>query len=1053
MTCLHSKITDFDKLQKINSFFFYVLLIVNFASFQLVASQNGLCNLCINLFPNCLWDQQNRTLTDECNIFAFLGHLQLVQKTKSKRFTEEYEYVIGRQHETIKSHKIFLDFPQQYEKFQNQTKTSDEIALLLIQLLMKCIECETHSLHSDQSVFILILNFSLDSLRVDNRVFSSLHNAEIIKCYLLKLNEMCLCNLFALTEHGLHDTQFQCIFAKLIAAIESNADTPKLLYALIYLIFAILHNLVYTCTQKSVWNTKINLYNLKFIDDAVIDTCLATLDDLLRNHKPGEYGGKDVETLFEIIFRCLLKIVENLKRYDQITVSSSAHNPYLHNHSTVKERTGNHRRVKTKQVHCLSTLPRLTCYFQNILITLLPALPKEMMEHSMLYLARSGLCCCHYKLSLYNAILNSIFNLSTYYRKCAYKFLYYKLISTIFLRCPLNMTSNTTKSKNNTSSCTKCDVKLKSPEFHEGLLQIYKTFYGKLVNNEEDLTNLLFFLKHLKHLSHLLTNDIASGILAEIVLPIFRNYKNKLFSKSDGNNHSPQHTLKFWQRTKTNKDQKNTKGPHQLHLVIHHFDICQKEDYNKLLNECLNIFAMYLRDIRLIKAFYNEENIRHLEDLLEEPFLIRGVCDLIKIGIDNITFLGDTNQEQSILSRRLITLQFTSSERAQLLFNGLIRKVKKLNTSYSKDFWLDNANADGVPQVDGDLKLKTVDILHIVALQWTLNYELLKTSQYFYNEFAKIYSIAHEDEDESDDQSHKENVNDEASNCSEINSNVTLKPGDKTILDILQLNCNALNAFLMLAPKKCCPRKCFSTIGSQVNKDFDSSWELIESFIDSIRKPKTTLSISTTSSTSSTIDSYHTATRLLVEDLTSSLYSNQYQITSQFNSADFTAFNEQESSSFLKHLQQRQGFKLCQDNLLNESVVLFDIRNYSSGQQYKNPNFYYFRSCLSASDPDRTLPTNADTLLLNNVTGNEGILNKLFQIFGSIFTGSRSNSFLNLDDHTSPSPVAAATEIDIEEDLQPLFDANGDCKKLLLKLFEATMAICVKGYQNEEGKC
>ncbi|XP_073836840.1 lysosomal-trafficking regulator mauve [Musca autumnalis] len=1028
---------------------------------KLVASQNGLCNLCINLFPNCPWDQQCQTLNDDCSIFAFIGNLQLSQKTNNKSFPNEHNKVIDRHYDLNSSHCTSQEFPQDYENFIKQTKTSDEIALLLIQLLMKCIESETHSLHSDQSVFILTLNFSLDCLRVDNHVFSSNHNAEIIKCYLLKLNELCLSSLFALTEHGLNDIQFQCIFAKLIAALESNGETPKLLYALIYLIFAILHNVVCIYTQKSLWNSKINLYNLKFIDETVIDTCLSTIDDLLRHHKPGEYGGKEVETLFQIIFRCLLKIVENLKKYDQIVSTASAQNSYSnHNHNVGKTRTGSNRRLKTKQVHCLSALPRLTCYFQNILITLLPALPTELKEHSVLYLARSGLCCCHYKLSLYNTILNSISSLSTYYQKCAYKFLYYKLISTIFLRYPHDMAHNATKSKTNFNGCPKCDVKLKSSEFHEGLLQIYKTFYGKLANTEKDLTNLLFFLKHLKHLSHLLTNDIASGILAEIVLPIFRNYKMKLFSKKDGSAHSPQHTLKFWHRASSasNKSQKNIKGPAELHLIINHKDTGLREEYNKLLNECLNVFAMYLRDIRLIKAFYNEENIRHLEDLLEEPFLIRGVCDLIKIGIDNITFLADTNQEQSILSRRLITLQFNSSERAQLLFNGLIQRVKQLNTSYSKDFWLDNVISGALTQSDNDFKLKTVDILHIVALQWTLNYELLKTSQYFYNEFAKIYSIAHEEEEDEEPNDQRENVDDESSISTEINSNITLKPGDKTILDILQLNCNALNAFLMLSPKKCCGKKTSITIGhSRANKDFDSSWELIEGFIDSIHKPKAALSISTiSSSSSSTIDSSNITTTIpLFEDFTFSTYSSESQTTAQLNNADATNFNEHTTPfSFLKQLQQRHRLKSFEDNSLNESIILFDIRNHNQhrvsaiGQHYQNQKLYYFNySSASASDPNRTLTSNTSALLSND-TENEGILNKLFNIFGSIFTGSRSNSFLDLYKSSSSPPTV--TEIDIDEDLQPLFDPHGDCKKLLLKLFEATMAICVKGYQNEE---
>ncbi|XP_075162277.1 lysosomal-trafficking regulator mauve [Haematobia irritans] len=1034
---------------------------------KLVASQTSLCNLCINLFPNCPWEQKGVHLKDEQNIFAFIGNLQLYQKSRIKGFAEEHDRHFPNynfEYFAPTHEEIISNFPQTFHEFQRQTKTSDEIALILIQLLMKCIEGEMHCLHSDQSVFMLILNFSLDCLRVDNASFSSIHNASIIKYYLLKLNEQCLNNLFALTDHALNDVQFQCIFAKLIAALESNTQTPKLLYALIYLIFAILQNVVCIYSQKTVWNTKINLYNLKFIDDTVIDICLSTLDDLLRYHKPEE---DDVRDLFHIIFRCLLKIIENLKRYDLLMTSSSSNSYSSLNHNSGKSMPIRYRKVKTKQTHCLSSLPRLTCYFQNILITLVPALPKDLQEHSMLYLARSGLCCCHYKLSLFNTILNTVFNLSTYYQKCAYKFLYYKLISTVFLRCPLEMVSNPKKSSIN--SCSKCDAKLKSPEFHEGLLQIYKTYYGKLINCEEDLTNLLFFLKHLKHLFHILTNDIASGILAEIVLPIFRNYKIKLFAKKDSKSNSPQHTLKFWQRppvaassaeTLTSPQKNSTRSP-DLHLVI---ESHSKEEFNKIINECLNIFSMYLRDIRMIKAFYNEENIRHLEELLGEPFLIRGVCDLIKIGIDNITFLGETNQEQTILSRRLITLQFNSSERAQALFNSLIQRVKQIGHANSKNFWLESFNSfPSTP--NSNLQLKTVDILHIVALQWTLNYELLKTSQYFYNEFAKIYSIIHEDdEEEEDDEERGENDGDKSSLSTEINSNITLKPGDKTILDILQLNYNALNAFLMLTPNKRASTS-MKNRKSNKNKDFDSSWELIENFINAIQDTTQAATSSLSISSVSTVTIESSTSISGTTDLNGSFYSGELRTTSQLLATDDHSNNCDKpccrKSSFLRQLQESESLG---EKSLSESITLFDIRNQkhmltdynphrhdhiNQAQQQNSPSTSLYNH-ISLSDPNALATTTAAVAAKLNhegTTPSDGIINKLFNIFGSIFSGSRSNSFLDLN-ATTEEPLKEI--IDIDEDLLPLFETHGDCKKLLLKLFEATMAICIKGYQNEE---
>lgn len=1049
-----------------------------------MTSQKSLCNLCINLFPNCPWSETYRELSNDQDIFAFIGNLQLYQKFKSKSNSNIITNNKNAEQILKQSTEELQDTREPLEEFLQATKTSDEIALILIQLLIKCVENERYlPLHSDQSMFMLTLNFSLDCLSVENQSFSSQHNAEIIKCYLLKLNEQCLNNLFALKDNSLNDIQFQCIFAKLIAALECNLQTTRLLYALIYIIFAILHNVVAIYSQKTIWNAKVNLYNLKFIDENIIDCCLSTMEHLLR-HQPPEQ--EDIKALYHLIFRTLLKIIENLNKYDMMLSNISNNYFNTSNPNPTKSTPVRYRKMKCKQMHCLSNTPKLSCYFQNILITILPTLSKDLQEQTMLYLARSGLCCCHYNLALFNTILNIIFNISAYYQKCAYKFLYNKMLNTIFLKSSGENKTNliqpstslaTYTKRSGSFNCVKCDVKLKSLDFHQGLLQIYKTFYMKLQNyKDNNLTNLIYFLKHLKHLAFLLTNDIATGILAEIVLPIFREYKLLLFEQKTPQT-TPQHGLKFWQK------QEAAEKPNKLHLVIDTNDN-SKDDISKLLYECLNIFAMYLRDIRLIKAFYNEENIKHLEDLLEEPYLIRAVCDLIKIGIDNITFLGDNNQEQNILSRRLITLQFNSSERAQLLFNCLLLKAKNISSTSAPQFWLlENACSLAPDSKTHTLQLKTVDILHIVALQWTLNYELLKTSQYFYNEFSKIYSINKEDED--DETMPDESENDEKSYSSSIKSK--LKPGDKTIIDILQLNYNALTAFLMLPPKrKTKQHKLFAKTKNNSyqqhynplshtneqrqmfttnNNDFDSSWEILENFINSIHSidSKANTSVLTTSTISLYTPSDLTTTAL--------------DITETFQPAHTTS--KTQDSSFLLQLHPKDSLEFPDSNSLNESITIFDIRNQknllncarniaqltqtqttttieNSPPKSHSPSTTFNYCSAVHNDPKTSLTANVAAAAQVSSNQEEGIINKIFHIFGSIFTLSRSNSLIDLNkstDTTKETPEDQQEEsaaIDVE--LLPLFETHSDCKKLLLKIFEATMAICIKGYQNEEGE-
>ncbi|TMW51472.1 hypothetical protein DOY81_003443 [Sarcophaga bullata] len=1029
---------------------------------KLVASQKSLCNLCINLFPNCPWSEVSRPLNNQQSIFTFISNFQLFQKFKCKPSNYTCKSIRDNEdllRQSLTAQKTSLTF----EKFLKETKTSDEIALILIRILIKCIANENFAtLHTDQSMLMSTLNFSLDCLSVEDQAFSSLHNSEVIKCYLLKLNEQCFNNLFVLAENVLNEIQFQCIFAKLIAALEINLQTTRLSYALIYIIFAILHNVVAIYSQKTLWNAKNNLYNLKFIDESMIDCCLSTMEHLLSHHPPQQ---DEMKSLFNLIFRTLLKIIENLNKYDMMNSTISNNVFTMPNTNNSRQGPIRYRKLKTRKMHCLSNIPKLSCYFQNILITTLPCLPTDLQEQSMLYLARFGLCCCHYSLSLVNTTLNITTNITTHYQKCAYKFLYYKMLNTIFIKAPADNSVTTPTStyhkRFGNVNCLKCDIKLKSLDFHKGLLKIYKSFYNKLQSNNKDLMDLIHFLKHLKHLAFILTNDIATGILAEIVLPIFREYKLHLFVKSPQN--TPQHSLKFWQKPVTSE----LPGKRVDLPLIVTSNKSSKDHIRKLLNECLIIFTMYLRDIRLIKAFYNEENIRHLEDLLEEPFLIRAVCDLIKIGIDNITFLGDNSQEQNVLSRRLITLQFNSSERAQLLFNSLLLKVKNIKKDSVPQFWLFE-NSTIVTKPDS-LELKAVDILHIVALQWTLNYELLKTSQYFYNEFAKIYSINKDDydermDDDAGDQQQSENLK------------MYLKPGDKTIIDILQLNYNALSAYLMVQPKRKLKNYKFSAntqnfqyqnnhyhsyqVRQQTEyNDFDSDWEILENFINSIHS---TGSLSPSPST----PMLSTLTTPAITTTKFSLYLNEALTTSLKITNCYQQSICDSKESFLLQLHQKDTLKVSESSI-NESITIFDIRHqkhflnsFKSIDQLKqeltttknspSTTIYVdtFNYC-SADDP-KTLTANIVTQV-----SNESILNKIFHIFGSIFTLSRSNSLIDFNKTPNAKQEEnkkdeETKEPDIDVDLLPLYDTHSDCKKLLLKIFEATMAICIKGYQNEE---
>jgi len=269
-------------------------------------------------------------------------------------------------------------------------------------------------------------------------------------------------------------------------------------------------------------------------------------------------------------------------------------------------------------------------------------------------------------------------------------------------------------------------------------------------------------------------------------------------------------------------------------------------------------------------------------------------------------------------------------------------------------------------------------------LQWTLNFELLKTSQLFYNEFAKIYSIPVEMLDNEDD----DEV--ETPTGEQLPEERKLRHGDKNIVDILKLNYNALGCFLML-PKATMGATTSSTATTPTAGICGSS--SLESSVSQLPLGGGSTSVSVTTAASS------------------DYADSPLDYASVIDSYD----NYMTTPSFLQQLRS------CEPD---ESIVLFDIRG---------------------SQPSKDCHNNGSVILSSEeeVAAANGIINKLFSIVGSLFGGSPGGA----------GGANTPTSANIDADLFCLYEPNGECKKLLLKLFEATMAICIKGFQNEEGKC
>lgn len=141
-------------------------------------------------------------------------------------------------------------------------------------------------------------------------------------------------------------------------------------------------------------------------------------------------------------------------------------------------------------------------------------------------------------------------------------------------------------------------------------------------------------LRHLGKVAKYLPFDTACRIMAEVLLPQFRQHKANVGSNAnDGGG-------------------------------------------DVIVTLCLNAFLCYLRDIRLIKGFYNDDNIQHLADLMAHPQLASLVCCLVRIGADNASFLGENCGEQAALADRLRRLQ---SDSVQSVTDALAALFRALN--------------------------------------------------------------------------------------------------------------------------------------------------------------------------------------------------------------------------------------------------------------------------------------------------------------------------------------------------------------------------------------
>ncbi|XP_055371795.1 lysosomal-trafficking regulator [Condylostylus longicornis] len=199
-------------------------------------------------------------------------------------------------------------------------------------------------------------------------------------------------------------------------------------------------------------------------------------------------------------------------------------------------------------------------------------------------------------------------------------------------------------------------------------------------------------------------------------------------------------------------------------------------DSLKFAMECLNVFALYLNDIRLIKGFFINENLDHLNDLLYIPELSKVVCDIIRIGIDNSSFLGETPDEKYNLNQRLFEMQMNAVENCSNLITLILMKFQKyfngidILYNYDKDNKIINSESYLKIMYD-EKKLNLSQIFYMATVYWNSTFELYKISNLFRKQFQNIFGNIRKESDNPKNEREKSKSKLDISNEKSLNEN------------------------------------------------------------------------------------------------------------------------------------------------------------------------------------------------------------------------------------------------------------------------------------------
>lgn len=389
-----------------------------------------------------------------------------------------------------------------------------------------------------------------------------------------------------------------------------------------------------------------------------------------------------------VLKRCLMSLLQS-KFSEQIAYSernlqiifkmiSNLQNTGSQHQVTHAERTKPRRKFATQIIISNDnhqTHKFLKCSLESIVLSVAQVSRAEKLGQIFGFFQKHKICSCNIDLDIIHNVMENA--LSKRMHKMCLNFIKVNVLRTIF---------------NDEARCSNKDVSLVKLQFKEKFVAVYKRWFHRLGEPSE----MIVFLKHIAKIAKYMHVDVQSHLLVDIVLPVFRKEKAIVMERAD---------------------EPATVG--------------SESPADKLLICSLLIFVCYLKDVTVIKAFFIDENIQHLEDLFVMPQFAYLVSNILKIGVDNAQFLGENKDEQDLLNDRLQMVQLN-------LFKNVVDALVILfdDVAAANDFKLRLQDSDNGADADANIilekfkqnRLTIHDIIHISVVYWSNILQIVRSA-------------------------------------------------------------------------------------------------------------------------------------------------------------------------------------------------------------------------------------------------------------------------------------------------------------------------------------